>query len=224
MGKISRILLGTVIVSSIGGTIPLLFTPDETVRADNFMTTYTAPSKEDADNGKGLDQITYIQQHLTNKKVQKPTIPVSDSRLKNVQNFFSTLVQPFEYGMKYDSSTGNATYSNGYVISEEARVTSRPVKKDGSFVGPADDQIPPLVRTLTAQLVDVTKQGYSDKTVFDIIERANELEQFTDRLNFPEVTGILIELNSSIRNDRDSYNKAVGIIQELNRLVNADKS
>jgi hypothetical protein len=237
MNKKSGVFMLLIGLLTAGGIVYTFSPQKEDVQADSWIPqVHQAPSADDADKQKGLDEMQYIQDHLTNKKLNQPKIPVSDPRLARVQDTFSQINQPFSYKMKYDDSTGNATYvltskdakgnptyTDGFVVSKQGRVIVRPTNKAGKPLGATGDLAPPLVRTLSAQLAQAAKKPDASGHLFDIVSRINELEDYTDAMNLTDVTGYLIEINSFIRNDQSSYNMAVQRIEELNKLINFDQ-
>jgi hypothetical protein len=170
-----------------------------------------------------------IRKSLVYEKVQKPKIPVSDQRLERIQETFSVIEQPFEKPldkprkgrpdkMSIDPFTGDAKYTNGIVINREGRATKIP-EDEVPFRG----QIMPVVRVMTTQLVEMTKQPYTKQLAFDIMKQITVLEKYMDALDLPEVTGILVEMNTYIADGPESFAKAARLIQEINKLVNHDK-
>ncbi|WCK52405.1 hypothetical protein PP175_13150 [Aneurinibacillus sp. Ricciae_BoGa-3] len=237
MNKKFGVFVLLIVLLTAGGLIYTFSPKKEQVQADGWIPqVHQAPSADDADKQKGLDEMQYIQDHLENTIINKPKIPVSDPRLARVQDTFSNISQPFSYKMKYDDSTGNATYvitskdakgnpvyTDGFVVSKQGRVIVRPNNKEGKPMGATGDLIPPLVRTLSAQLAQAVNNPDASSHVFEIISRINELEDYTDAMNLTDVTGYLIEINSFIRNDPSSFKTAVQRIVELNKLINFDQ-
>ncbi|AMA71396.1 MULTISPECIES: hypothetical protein [Aneurinibacillus] len=170
-----------------------------------------------------------MRKSLVYQKVEKPKIPVSDPRLEKIQDTFSIIEQPFEKPaeqprkgrpdkMSIDPFTGDAKYTNGIVINREGRATKIP---EGA--SPFRGQIAPIVRVMTEEIAEMTKRPYSTELAFDIMKRTTELQKYMDMLELPEVTGLLIEINTYITNGKGSFDKAAAMIQEINKLVNFDK-
>ena len=167
-----------------------------------------------------------VKRELSEKKIQ-----VSDPRLANVQKAFSVIEQPYEapvtdpkdlnkvYRMSIDSFTGAAKYTNGIIIDQDGRVTVRP-----KGVGVDDFQIVPLVRTLVQEVTDLAGKPYSTDNVFEIMKRLTELQKYVERINLIDFSSVLIEINTYIDHDQASFDKAVQLIKEINKIVNFDKA
>lgn len=168
-----------------------------------------------------------MKNRLVKKELTPKSIPVSDPRLANVLKAFSVIEQPYEapksengkeLRMSIDSFTGAAKYTNGIVINQDGRMTVRPKGI------PVDDfQIVPFVRTLMQEVTDLAGKPYSTDNVFEIMKKLTELQRYVERINLIDFSSLLIEMNTYIDHDQASYDKAVKLIKEINKLVNFDK-
>ncbi|CEH27945.1 hypothetical protein AM501_14770 [Aneurinibacillus migulanus] len=170
-----------------------------------------------------------MRKSLVYEKVQKPKIPVSDIRLDKIQTVFSVIEQPFEKPlekprkgrpdkMTIDPFNGDAKYTNGIVINREGRAIKIP-----EDVSPSRGQIAPVVRVMTADLATMMQQPYTTQLAYDAMKKITELQKYMDALDLTEVTGILVEVNTYITDNKTSFTKASKVIQEVNKLVNFDK-
>jgi hypothetical protein len=170
-----------------------------------------------------------MRKSLVSQRVQKPKIPVSDPRLNKIQSVFSLIEQPFEKPldkpkqghpdkMSIDPFTGDAKYTNGIIINREGRATKIPEN-----AVPFSGQIAPIVRVMITDIVEMTRQPYTKQLAYDVMKQTTKLQKYMDDLDLPEVTGVLIELNTYIAEDKSSFDKAVRLLQEINKLVNFDQ-
>lgn len=172
-----------------------------------------------------------MKNRLVRRELNGKTIQVSDPRLANVQKAFSVIEQPYEapvtdpkdekkvYRMSIDSFTGAAKYTNGIVINQNGRVIDRP-----KGVSVENFQIIPLTRTLVQEVTDIAEKPYSADNAFEIMKRLTELQKYVERINLIDLSSVLIEINTYIDKDQASYEKAVQLIKEINKLVNSDKA
>lgn len=179
---------------------------------------------------------TEMKNRLVKRKITKDPIKVSDPRLANVQEIFSVIEQPYEppyfdkqknvhYYMSIDSFTGAARYTNGIVINTDGRVTNYDKLTEGGkkYIKIETFQIIPLVRTLVKELTELTDEPFSNKNnLFNMMIRITELQKYLERIDLIELSSVFIEINTYIDRDEASYQKAVNLIREINKLVNLD--